>query len=579
MQQYFPLLEWIKTYNKSLFKTDLTAGITVGVMLIPQGMAYAMIAGLPPVYGLYAAVFPQLIYALMGTSRQLSVGPVAMDSLLVAAALQTMTIVDAQHYISLAIFLALFMGLVQIFLGIIKFGFLVNFLSKPVISGFTSAAAIIIGLSQLNHLLGIELPSSNMIHEIIQSLWDKSSDIHPFTALITLGSILLIFFLKKISKNLPATLIMVILSTVLTALLQWDQVGLKIVGFIPQGLPSIKLQAITVQEIYQLTPMAITLALIAFLEAISIAKSVDQKNNEDLVKPNQELIALGMANVVGSFFQAYPTTGGFSRTAVNHQSGAKTGVASWVSALLVALTLVFFTDLFYHLPKAVLGAIILSAVIHLIDFKYPLHLWKTHREEFFVLLFTFTITLFLGVEEGILLGALVSLSLMVYRSAQPHIAVLGRIKGTSLFRNVVRFPQQIETFPGVLIIRFDGQLFFGNHNYFKKQITDQIENHQDPIKYLIVDAGPINYVDATASGTLQEWIQELKQKNIKVMWVKTIGPLRDIFYRNGMIKIIGRENFFPSLETVIRHIEGEKVPKIEKKISNQNNLKNFKHES
>lgn len=579
MQQYFPLLEWIKTYNKSLFKTDLTAGITVGVMLIPQGMAYAMIAGLPPVYGLYAAVFPQLIYALMGTSRQLSVGPVAMDSLLVAAALQTMTIVDAQHYISLAIFLALFMGLVQIFLGIIKFGFLVNFLSKPVISGFTSAAAIIIGLSQLNHLLGIELPSSNMIHEIIQSLWDKSSDIHPFTALITLGSILLIFFLKMISKNLPATLIVVILSTVLTALLQWDQVGLKIVGFIPQGLPSIKLQAITVQEIYQLTPMAITLALIAFLEAISIAKSVDQKNNEDLVKPNQELIALGMANVVGSFFQAYPTTGGFSRTAVNHQSGAKTGVASWVSALLVALTLVFFTDLFYHLPKAVLGAIILSAVIHLIDFKYPLHLWKTHREEFFVLLFTFTITLFLGVEEGILLGALVSLSLMVYRSAQPHIAVLGRIKGTSLFRNVVRFPQQIETFPGVLIIRFDGQLFFGNHNYFKKQITDQIENHQDPIKYLIVDAGPINYVDATASGTLQEWIQELKQKNIKVMWVKTIGPLRDIFYRNGMIKIIGRENFFPSLETVIRHIEGEKVPKIEKKISNQNNLKNFKHES
>ncbi len=579
MQQYFPLLEWIKTYNKSLFKTDLTAGITVGVMLIPQGMAYAMIAGLPPVYGLYAAVFPQLIYALMGTSRQLSVGPVAMDSLLVAAALQTMTIVDAQHYISLAIFLALFMGLVQIFLGIIKFGFLVNFLSKPVISGFTSAAAIIIGLSQLNHLLGIELPSSNMIHEIIQSLWDKSSDIHPFTALITLGSILLIFFLKKISKNLPATLIVVILSTVLTALLQWDQMGLKIVGFIPQGLPSIKLQAITVQEIYQLTPMAITLALIAFLEAISIAKSVDQKNNEDLVKPNQELIALGMANVVGSFFQAYPSTGGFSRTAVNHQSGAKTGVASWVSALLVALTLVFFTDLFYHLPKAVLGAIILSAVIHLIDFKYPLHLWKTHREEFFVLLFTFTITLFLGVEEGILLGALVSLSLMVYRSAQPHIAVLGRIKGTSLFRNVVRFPQQIETFPGVLIIRFDGQLFFGNHNYFKKQITDQIENHQDPIKYLIVDAGPINYVDATASGTLQEWIQELKQKNIKVMWVKTIGPLRDIFYRNGMIKIIGRENFFPSLETVIRHIEGEKVPKIEKKISNQNNLKNFKHES
>lgn len=574
MQQYFPVLEWIKTYNKSLFKTDFSAGVTVGIMLIPQGMAYAMIAGLPPVYGLYAAIFPQIVYALMGTSRQLAVGPVAMDSLLVATALHTMTIVDAEHYISLAIFLALFMGLIQILLGFLKFGFLVNFLSKPVINGFTSAAAIIIGLSQLNHMLGIELPSSNILHEIIQSLWDKSTDIHRFTTLITLVSILMMFFLKRISRKIPAALIVVILATVLTSLLQWNKVGVKIVGFIPQGLPSVKLQSITVQEVYQLTPMAITLALIAFLEAISIAKSAEQKENNETVAPNQELIALGTANLVGSFFQAYPTTGGFSRTAVNHQSGAKTGIASLISALLVALTLLFFTELFYHLPKAVLGAIILSAVINLIDFKYPFHLWKTHREEFFVLLFTFTITLFLGIKEGILLGAFVSLSLMVYRSSQPHIAVLGRIKGTSLFRNVIRFPEQVETFNGVLMIRFDGQLFFGNHSYFKKQINNRIENHKDPIKYLIVDAGPINYVDATALGTLHLWIQDLKQKNIKVMWVKTIGPLRDIFYRNGMVKIIGEKYFFSSLETAINCINGEEISKMEKKISNQRNLKN-----
>lgn len=574
MQQYFPVLEWIKTYNKSLFKTDFSAGVTVGIMLIPQGMAYAMIAGLPPVYGLYAAIFPQIVYALMGTSRQLAVGPVAMDSLLVATALHTMTIVDAEHYISLAIFLALFMGLIQILLGFLKFGFLVNFLSKPVINGFTSAAAIIIGLSQLNHMLGIELPSSNILHEIIQSLWDKSTDIHRFTTLITLVSILMMFFLKRISRKIPAALIVVILATVLTSLLQWNKVGVKIVGFIPQGLPSVKLQSITVQEVYQLTPMAITLALIAFLEAISIAKSAEQKENNETVAPNQELIALGTANLVGSFFQAYPTTGGFSRTAVNHQSGAKTGIASLISALLVALTLLFFTELFYHLPKAVLGAIILSAVINLIDFKYPFHLWKTHREEFFVLLFTFTITLFLGIKEGILLGAFVSLSLMVYRSSQPHIAVLGRIKGTSLFRNVLRFPEQVETFNGVLMIRFDGQLFFGNHSYFKKQINNRIENHKDPIKYLIVDAGPINYVDATALGTLHLWIQDLKQKNIKVMWVKTIGPLRDIFYRNGMVKIIGEKYFFSSLENAINCINGEEISKMEKKISNQRNLKN-----
>jgi SulP family sulfate permease len=574
MQSYFPILEWIKTYNKSFFKKDFIAGITVGVMLIPQGMAYAMIAGLPPVYGLYAALLPQIIYALMGTSRQLAVGPVAMDSLLVASALNTMAIIDADHYISLAIFLALFVGLIQIFLGLLKFGFLVNFLSKPVINGFTSAAAMIIGLSQLNHMLGIELPSSSFLHQIIQSLWEKSQEIDPFTLLITLGSILLIFGFKKISSEIPAALIVVILATILTASLQWDNSGVKIVGFIPQGLPSIQLQSISIREIYQLFPMAITLALIAFLEAISVAKGIEQKENKDRVMPNQELIALGTANLIGSFFQSYPTTGGFSRTAVNHQTGAKTGIASLISALLVGLTLIFFTELFYHLPKAVLGAIILMAVINLIDLKYPLHLWKTHREEFFVLLFTFTVTLFLGIKEGILLGAFMSLSLMVYRSTQPHIAVLGRIKGTSIFRNVLRFPEQVETFQGVMIIRFDGQLFFANHNYFKKQINDRIEKQKDHIKYLVVDAGPINYVDATALGTLHLWIKELKQKNTKVMWVKTIGPLRDIFYRNGMIKIIGEKNFFSSLETAIKFIDGEEVSQIEKKISKQSNLKN-----
>lgn len=574
MQSYFPILEWIKTYNKSFFKKDFIAGITVGVMLIPQGMAYAMIAGLPPVYGLYAALLPQIIYALMGTSRQLAVGPVAMDSLLVASALNTMAIIDADHYISLAIFLALFVGLIQISLGLLKFGFLVNFLSKPVINGFTSAAAMIIGLSQLNHMLGIELPSSSFLHQIIQSLWEKSQEIDPFTLLITLGSILLIFGFKKISSEIPAALIVVILATILTASLQWDNSGVKIVGFIPQGLPSIQLQSISIREIYQLFPMAITLALIAFLEAISVAKGIEQKENKDRVMPNQELIALGTANLIGSFFQSYPTTGGFSRTAVNHQTGAKTGIASLISALLVGMTLIFFTELFYHLPKAVLGAIILMAVINLIDLKYPLHLWKTHREEFFVLLFTFTVTLFLGIKEGILLGAFMSLSLMVYRSTQPHIAVLGRIKGTSIFRNVLRFPEQVETFQGVMIIRFDGQLFFANHNYFKKQINDRIEKQKDHIKYLVVDAGPINYVDATALGTLHLWVKELKQKNTKVMWVKTIGPLRDIFYRNGMIKIIGEKNFFSSLETAIKFIDGEEVSQIEKKISKQSNLKN-----
>lgn len=573
MRRYFPFLEWIKNYDSDLFKGDLSAGITVAVMLIPQGMAYAMIAGLPPVYGLYAAIFPQMVYAFMGSSRHLAVGPVAMDSLLVATALNTIAVVDANHYISLAIFLALFMGLIQVFLGFLKFGFLVNFLSQPVISGFTSAAAVVIGMTQLKHVIGIDLPSHHLIQKIFHSLWQSNEEIHLFTLLITLGSIALIFAIKYLSHRIPAALIVVVASTLLTAQLSWNEKGLNIVGPIPEGLPSIQLQSISLEEVYQLLPMALTLALIAFLEAISVAKAIEIKEKKETINPNQELIALGTANILGSLFQSYPTTGGFSRTAVNHQSGAKTGIASLISATLVALTLMFFTDWFYHLPKAVLGAIILTAVINLIDLKYPYKLWKTHREEFFVLLFTFAVTLVMGIKEGILLGTLVALSLMIYRSSQPHIAVLGRIKGTSRFRNVLRFSEEIETFPGVLIIRFDGQLFFGNHTYFKKQIAKRLEEEKNKIQFLVIDAGPIHYIDASAYNTLENWVQDLQQKNIKVLWVKAIGPIRDIFYRDGLVKIVDKRNFFSNLDTAIKHIQGEEIPKIEKRISNQNNLK------
>lgn len=573
MRRYFSFLEWIKNYDSDLFKGDLSAGITVAVMLIPQGMAYAMIAGLPPVYGLYAAIFPQMVYAFMGSSRHLAVGPVAMDSLLVATALNTIAVVDANHYISLAIFLALFMGLIQVFLGFLKFGFLVNFLSQPVISGFTSAAAVVIGMTQLKHVIGIDLPSHHLIQKIFQSLWQSNEEIHLFTLLITLGSIALIFAIKYLSHRIPAALIVVVASTLLTAQLSWNEKGLNIVGPIPEGLPSIQLQSISLEEVYQLLPMALTLALIAFLEAISVAKAIEIKEKKETINPNQELIALGTANILGSLFQSYPTTGGFSRTAVNHQSGAKTGIASLISATLVALTLMFFTDWFYHLPKAVLGAIILTAVINLIDLKYPYKLWKTHREEFFVLLFTFAVTLVMGIKEGILLGTLVALSLMIYRSSQPHIAVLGRIKGTSRFRNVLRFSEEIETFPGVLIIRFDGQLFFGNHTYFKKQIAKRLEEEKNKIQFLVIDAGPIHYIDASAYNTLENWVQDLQQKNIKVLWVKAIGPIRDIFYRDGLVKIVDKRNFFSNLDTAIKHIQGEEIPKIEKRISNQNNLK------
>jgi SulP family sulfate permease len=468
------------------------------------------------------------------------------------------------------------MGVIQVFLGLIKFGFLVNFLSKPVINGFTSAAAIIIGLSQLNHMLGVEISQGNVLQALIQSIWEVRTEIHLLTLMITLGSIFLIFGIKRFSKKIPVALVVVILTTLLTSQLNWNEMGLSIVGTIPSGLPAFNFQWIAVEDIYPLFPMALTLSLIAFLEAISIAKAIEVKENKETVDPNQELIALGAANVFGSFFQSYPTTGGFSRTAVNHESGAQTGVAAIISAAVVGLTLVFFSSWFYYLPKPVLGAIILTAVINLVDLKYPYQLWSSHREEFFILLFTFLITLFMGIMEGVLLGTLASLSLMVYRSSQPHIAILGRIKGTKHYRNIHRFTEEVETFPGVLILRFDGQLFFGNHSYFKKQIVDLLGRETKKIRYLVIDASPINYIDASASNTLNHWIQNLNKEGITVLWVNVIGPIRDLFFKNGMLKKIGKKNLFYSLDSAVKYIGGEKTPKIEKRISDQNNLNNVK---
>ena len=409
IKQFFPIFNWAKSYSSSALKNDAFAGITVGIMLIPQGMAYAMIAGLPPVYGLYAALFPQVIYALMGTSRQLAVGPVAMDSLLVAAGLGALSLDSTEAYIALATFLALFMGTIQLLLGGLKLGLLVNFLSKPVINGFTSAAAIIIALSQLNHLLGIDFPKSKQIHELFSFLLKLGPQAHLLSVLISVLGVSFLVLIKRYFPQLPGALILVLLSTFIAAQNNWETLGVKLVKEIPDGLPSFQFPSATLNQVYDLIPLALTLALIAFMEAISVAKAIEEKEKTNHLNANQELIALGTANIIGSLFQSYPTTGGFSRTAVNHDSGAKTGVAALFSAAVVGITLLFFTAFFYHLPNAVLGAVILVAVGKLIDFSYPKQLWKNNRNEFYILLFTFCITLFIGIKEGILLGVFVAL--------------------------------------------------------------------------------------------------------------------------------------------------------------------------
>ncbi len=553
LRRALPILQWLPNYKKSYLSGDIAAGITVGVMLIPQGMAYAMIAGLPPVFGLYAALIPQVVYALMGTSRQLAVGPVAMDSLLVASGLGALSLSGIDEYISMAIFLAFFMGSIQLLLGLFRMGFLVNFLSRPVISGFTSAAAIIIGLSQMKHLLGTDIPRSNQIHVLLKNTFLSLGEAHPVTLGIGLGAILLMILSKRLNPKIPAALLVVVLGILGIYFLSPQIQGVQIVGNVPDGLPGFQWPELSLERMSELFPIAMALALIAFMEAISVAKAVEEKHRDYELDANQELIALGASNMVGSLFQSYPTTGGLSRTAVNDQAGARTGMAAIISALLVGLTLLFLTSLFYYLPQAVLAAIIMVAVIGLIDLKYPRELIRDRKDEFALLLITFVITLTIGIKEGILLGVLISLLLLVYRTSKPHIAILGRIRGTQYFKNIQRFSEDTEISGEILVLRFDGQLYFGNQEYFKKELYRHMAEKGPGLHYVILNAEAINYADSSAVQLLKRLIPEMKKKGITLMLAGAIGPLRDILYSSGLIHEIGKENLFVNTAEAYEH--------------------------
>ncbi|MDO3695510.1 solute carrier family 26 protein [Wenyingzhuangia sp. chi5] len=543
MKLIIPILEWIPNYKKSDAKSDIIAGITVGVLLIPQGMAYALIAGLPPVFGLYAALVPQIIYAIMGTSKQLSVGPVAMDSLLVASSLTALSLTGLDSYITMAIFLALFTGVIQLLMGFFKMGFLVNYLSKPVISGFTSAVAIVIGLSQLKHLTGLSFPRTSGMINLLKEFFNHISQIHVPTLLMGILAMTTIVFIKKFIPKIPSALMVVFLGIISVYFLGLNSYGVEIVGNIPKGLPVFQLPNFSDIPILTLAPMALTLALVGYMEASSISKSLEEKNEDYEVDANQELVALGFSNMIGSLFQSYPSTGGFARTAVNHQAGAKTGIASLVAATVVGFTLLFLTPLFYYLPLTVLAAMILVAVFYLIDIEYPVQLYKHQKDEFYLLVITFIITLFLGITQGILVGVILSLILVIYRTSQPHIAVLARVENSNYFKNIARFNTTTQR-DDLLIVRFDAQLYFGNKDYFKKKMNQLIAAKKETLKAVIINAEAITYIDSSASVMLIRFIKELNHQNIKIMLTGVIGPTRDVLFKNRIVEVLGKENLF-----------------------------------
>ncbi len=569
---YFPILEWLPNYQKKYLYGDLIAGMTVGIVLIPQGIAYALIAGLPPIFGLYAAFVPQIVYAIFGSSRQVSPGPAAMDSLIVAAGIMTLAITNQTDYINAVLLLTLMVGVMQFLLGILRMGFVVNFLSRPVISGFTSAAGLLIGLNQFKNLTGAIFKGSNELHHLIIEFIKDFNTIDVTTLSFGIGAIVVLILIKEFKLKIPGAFTIVVLGILIRYFFKDSLNSMAIIGTVPSGFPSLHLPTLEWTQIKQIIPISFTLAVIGFLEAISIGKSLEAKQTEYKIKPNQELIALGMGNMIGSFFMSFVSSVSFSRSAVSHQSGAKTPLAVLVSASIILLTLLFLTPVFYYLPKAILAAIIIVSAFGLIDYKNALRLYKNYKIDFFMMMITFIITLFIGIKEGILTGVLLSLLIAVYKTSKPHVAILGRVPKTKSYRNIERF-QDLDVDPELLIIRFDARIYFANADYFRDKLDEEVARKRETIKGIVIDAQSINGIDSTGISILEEQINKFNSQEITIYFTDVKGPLRDAFAKGGIFDLVGLNHFFLSIEDAVNYHHNSGNPKKSfKKYIRQSNI-------
>ncbi len=537
-EKIIPAVGWLRRYKREDLSGDFSAGLIVAVMLIPQGMAYAMLAGLPPVVGLYASTIPLILYALFGSSRHLAVGPVALVSLLTLTGVSALAKPGSGEFIALAALLALMVGVIQFGLGLLRAGFVVNFLSHAVISGFTSAAAIVIGLSQLKHLLGVDLESTHSVFILLWNAAQKLGEVNLITLAIGLASIATLVLFRKVAPRFPAPLLVVTLSALAVYVFGLQDRGVGIVGDVPQGVPSFALPAFGLDSVTSLLTIALTISFVGFMESIAVAKSIANREKYK-VDANKELVGLGLANVAGSMFSAYPVTGGFSRSAVNYQSGARTPLASIITAVLIVMTLLFFTPLFYYLPNAVLAAIVMVAVYGLIDFMEPVKLFKVKKVDGWTLLITFAATLLIGIEQGILVGVAFSLALFIWRSAYPHTTEVGYLPEEDVFRNVTRYPEA-QTFPNTLVVRVDASLYFANAAFWENWLNDAVLDRPE-LQYIILDFSAVNDIDAVALQTLEDLMESLKERDIEVHIAGMKGPVRDIVQRAGWNKKFGTD--------------------------------------
>ncbi|MFT6050881.1 MAG: SulP family sulfate permease [Halioglobus sp.] len=556
LYRIFPGLLWLHGYHKGVFKSDLVSGITIGVMLIPQGMGYAMLAGLPPEFGLYASILPPILYAVLGTSNKISIGPVALDSILILTGLSVLAEPGSPAYIELAIALTLMVGLLQFAFGLLRFGFIANFLSYPVIVGYTSAAAIIIIGNQLQSLVGVRVEGGN-IFELLYQLLSSSANWNLVTVTIGVSSLLFIYASNKFAPKFPCALATLITGMFLAGVLQLEQYGIDTINAIPQGMPELVLPNFDLKVLSDLLPVAFTVALMGYVGTISICKSQEEPSDIINTRPNQELIAIGLANTLGALFRAFPVSASFSRSAAFRSAGALTQVSAVVSSAVLAITLIYLTPIFSHypLPNTILSAIIIMSVASLFKYGEMKTLLQQNRKEFVILLLTFVITLLLGVQQGLMVGVAVSVSMVIYNSANPHMTELGLIEEENLYRNITRF-NNAKTREELLIFRFDAPLYFANKDYFTEHLYAWMRQRPaNSMKAIIFDAEAVNSIDSTAIRMLAQLIESFKRQHIQLLLTNLTGPVRDTLKVSHLDGYLTKDHIFATIHDAVEYFD------------------------
>ncbi len=550
MERFFPFLRWLKGYDRKTFTSDFIAGLTVAVVLVPQSMAYALIAGLPPVYGLYAASIPVIVAALFGSSAQLATGPVAIVAFLTFVSLTSYAKPGEEKFIELAILMAFLVGIIQLTIGLFRLGFLVNFVSHSVIIGFTNAAAIIIMTTQIPALLGIKVEQKELIFQNLYEIAKNIPQTNPYTLAVGVSSIVLIVGLKRINKNFPSALLTVALFTALSYFFAFESYGIRVVGDIPQGIPLPSLPSVDWDLLDRILGKAFIIALVGFMEAYAIAKFIASQTKQK-IDVNQELIGQGLANLVGSFFKSFPVSGSFSRSAVNFQAGAKTGMANIISASFVIATIFFVAPILYYLPRAVLSAVVITAVVGLVKPHYFVHLWKTNRYDGISATTTFSLSFIMKPDYAIFIGMFLSLSLFLWRSLYPRIVRMSRDPVSKTFVNAES--NNLPTCPQIEMVRPEASFYYANTENILEELRE-IVNQKPALKHLVIDCESVNYMDGTALDALSDFLEDMKKKGVNLVLVNAKAPVEEVMRRSGFLDKLGKRNLLPSKGYAVRDL-------------------------